>query len=279
MKIILNNDVEIENINIYLNGKYQEDLVIQIRNADYLEMLALFKDVNNTKAIKAFEDDGLKHSHYFGFTTIKRIQDTDDIVTIVLTQALQLDAHLNHFKENISEIEGSIDTLNSQINPVFDWETATLEECREYKRAEIAKICTHAIYEGFDAVTSKGNQHFGLTLEDQANINGLVPQISTGASSVLYHADGELCRTFTVEEFISVMTAATFHKTYNTTLCNHINKWIDSCEIKEDISKITFDFSDMPVELQEHMAALLSPDQDSNIVEPELPPETVFPIE
>lgn len=279
MKIKLSNDAIINDANVYLNGQYQEELVIQVHNLGYIEALKVLQDTEALEEIYVYNDSDSLISHYLDFVDLQSIYTADSVTTIVLSQKSKLNTQFESLKKDIVEMGSTIEEIDSQINPVFDWENSTLEECKEHKRTEIAEICTQTIYAGFDTETTEGTQHFGLTLEDQANLNGLVPQISIGAPSVLYHADGELCRIYTAEEFLSIMTAATTHKTYNTTLCNHINKWIDSCEIKEDISKITFNYFDMPIELQEHMTTLLSPDQDSNIVDPELPPETVFPIE
>ena len=64
------------------------------------------------------------------------------------------------------------------------------------KLEELGEACTAAISAGVTIATSRGYEHFSLTLNDQANLSNLALQAQMGAS-VLYHADGELCRLFT----------------------------------------------------------------------------------
>jgi len=119
------------------------------------------------------------------------------------------------------------------------------------KLAEIGTACEAAIYAGIDV----GGKHYALTLNDQTNIGNLVIQAAQGAT-VLYHADGELCRAYTPSEFLEVATAATAHKTYHTTLCNHLNVWIRRTTDEGKAEKIHYD-SKLPKDLQTSIDALL----------------------
>lgn len=126
---------------------------------------------------------------------------------------------------------------------------------KEAKLAEIAAACEAAIYAGVGVQTTEGVEHFSLTLNDQTNISNLALQSAQGLP-VLYHADGKLCRAFSPEEMGAVATAAVMHKTYHTTLCNHLNVWIRRTEDDEELAAITYD-SVLPADLAANMNALL----------------------
>ena len=130
-----------------------------------------------------------------------------------------------------------------------------IEKLRALRLAEVGSACEAAIYEGVDVTTSKGTEHFSLTINDQTNITNLAVTAQSGAT-VLYHADGELCRAFSPEEMLTVADAAVKYKTYQTTLCNHINAWIRRAETLGELSKIHYG-TPLPADLAESMTALL----------------------
>jgi hypothetical protein len=128
---------------------------------------------------------------------------------------------------------------------------------KEAKLAEIAAACEAAVFAGVDVETSRGVEHFSLTFSDQANIAGLVLRVRDGdGSGVLYHADGELCRVFGVDEVNALSAAAERHKVYHTTLCNHYNVWIRRCEDDDEVGGIVYG-ADLPGDLAESMMDLV----------------------
>ena len=70
-----------------------------------------------------------------------------------------------------------------------------------------------------------------------------------------YHADGELCRMYTAEEFTALAQAATAHVFYHRTYCNHLNAWIKRAGLDE-IPAIVYG-ADLPADLAASMAALI----------------------
>ena len=76
-----------------------------------------------------------------------------------------------------------------------------------------------------------------------------------GAKEVPYHADGELCRMYTAEEFTALTQAATAHVFYHRTYCNHLNAWIKRAGLDE-IPAIVYG-ADLPADLAASMAALI----------------------
>jgi hypothetical protein len=126
----------------------------------------------------------------------------------------------------------------------------------EAKLAELGAACEAAIFAGVDVETAAGSEHFSLTLNDQTNLGNLALQAQAGAA-VLYHADGELCRTFAPDEILAVVAASTRHKTYHTTLCNHLNVWARRTEDEAELAAITYE-SPLPPDLAANMAALFA---------------------
>lgn len=127
-----------------------------------------------------------------------------------------------------------------------------IEQLKQSKCAEISKACEQTIFNGIDI----GNEHFSLTYNDQINLSALFEMIKQGAETALYHADGELCRPFTADEIVNLMTKATEFKTYNTTYCNHLFNWINRCETVEKVNAIFYG-AELPTDLQNHMNEVL----------------------
>ena len=82
--------------------------------------------------------------------------------------------------------------------------------------------------------------HFSLTTQDQLNLITLQSMIASGETAIPYHADGELCRYYTVEDISTVMDAATAHKTFHVTYFNSLKAYINSMDSIVDISKIEY---------------------------------------
>ena len=126
---------------------------------------------------------------------------------------------------------------------------------KQIKIAELGAACEAAIFEGITVETTQGPEHFAMTLNDQTNLGNLMLQAQAGAS-VLYHADGQLCRIFSPEEIMAVGAAAIQHKTFHTTKCNHLNTWVRRTEDDGELEAITYD-GPMPDDLAASLAALL----------------------
>jgi hypothetical protein len=84
---------------------------------------------------------------------------------------------------------------------------------------------------------------------------GQLSLVQQGAPFVPYHADGELCRMFTAEEFMAVANTAIQHIFYHRTYCNHLNAWIRRGSLAE--VRDMFYGVDLPADLAENMTQLL----------------------
>lgn len=136
------------------------------------------------------------------------------------------------------------------ITPPKDWND--VEQVREAKRQEIGEACSAAIYAGIDV----GGSRYSLTEHDQTEIMAQYAAVKEGAAAVPYHADGELCRMYTAEEFAALAQAATGHVFYHRTYCNHVNAWIRRAGL-EELDRIVYG-AELPEDLGESMAAILS---------------------
>lgn len=135
------------------------------------------------------------------------------------------------------------------IKPPDDW--TDIAQVREAKKEEIGLACSAAIYAGIDV----GGKHFSLTEHDQTEIMAQYTFVKEGAEAVPYHADGELCRMFTAQEFTEISTAATAHIFYHRTYCNHVNAWIARAGLDE-VEAIAYG-AELPEDLAASMAAII----------------------
>lgn len=127
-----------------------------------------------------------------------------------------------------------------------------IDEVKKEKLREVSIACNATITNGIDI----GEEHFSLTQNDQINLSVVFEMVKQGAETALYHADYELCRPFTADEIITLMTKATEFKTYHTTYCNHINMWIRRAETIEDVQSIHYG-DELPADLQSHLMEVL----------------------
>ena len=135
------------------------------------------------------------------------------------------------------------------ITPPKDWND--VEQVREAKRQEIGLACSAAIYAGINV----GESHYSLTEHDQMELTAQYTLVKEGTPAVPYHADGELCRMYSADEFAALARMATAHVFYHRTYCNHINAWIARAEA-EELDGIAYG-AELPEDLAASMAAIL----------------------
>ena len=134
--------------------------------------------------------------------------------------------------------------------PVDPNEEVTVEYVRAAKLAEMSMVCNKVIENGIDVMLSDGQiGHFSLTTQDQLNLITLQSMIVAGETMIPYHADGELCRYYTVEDISVVMDAATAHKTFHVTYFNSLKMYINALADITTISAVQYGM-DIPAEYQ-----------------------------
>lgn len=145
------------------------------------------------------------------------------------------------------------------FNEVFAEEAADeiLEYSRSVKIAEMSAICNNTITNGFDVTLNGGVEHFSLTTQDQLNLITLINMVATGAETIPYHADGQLCKFYTATEISAIITAATNFKTYHISYYNSLKAYIDALTDTTVIAAITYGTA-IPAEYQSGVLQSLS---------------------
>ena len=171
--------------------------------------------------------------------TVTVLEDTDKYYIFIClneekkTEKLEnVDKELEYFEYDyveIVEFKENIDTKDVKDNPskyLHYTNSKKLADIKATKLKEISKKCEDTIYNGVDVKMPDGTYHFSLTEEDQLNIFGLQAKISAGQTALEYHADGQPCKYYSVEDIQKLITAAMTFVSYNTTYCNSLNMWI-----------------------------------------------------
>ena len=171
--------------------------------------------------------------------TVKVLEDTDKYYIFIClneekkTEKLEnVDKELEYFEYDyveIVEFKENIDIKDVKDNPskyLHYTNSKKLADIKAIKLKEISKKCEDTIYNGVDVKMPDGTYHFSLTEEDQLNIFGLQAKISAGQTALEYHADGQPCKYYSVEDIQKLITAAMTFVSYNTTYCNSLNMWI-----------------------------------------------------
>lgn len=103
------------------------------------------------------------------------------------------------------------------------------------KKEELSKACEATIVAGVDV----GDKHYSMTIEDQANILAWMAVAQTG-KSIPYHSDGQPCRVYTAEEFMTVANTAVAFKTAQTTYCNLLMRQVEEMTDAEEVKAVKY---------------------------------------
>ena len=200
--------------------------------------ILLFSDENNAQYIQI--DDKIYRDDWFA----PIITDSVDYETVKVI-AIEKEEYdiLHEAVETGKEIEIPVDepVIEEDLPPINHDDEITIEFVKTIKNAEMSNECNKSITSGFDVVLSDGeSHHFSLTVQDQLNLITLSSMIESGAETIPYHADGELCRYYSAEDITVVINTATAHKTYHVTYFNSLKVYIEALENIEDISAIEY---------------------------------------
>lgn len=114
----------------------------------------------------------------------------------------------------------------------------TLDELKAYKLKEISEICKKTIYSGVDVTLSdESKKHFSLKPEDQMNLNRLAISFE---NEIPYHADGELCRMYSKNDFTAILNTTAAFISKETTYCNHLMAYVKSLDSADSIKEIIY---------------------------------------
>lgn len=131
-----------------------------------------------------------------------------------------------------------------------------LKAAKSTKLSELSAACNAAIVAGCDVTLSATTGHISLTDEDQINLTTAVGAVNQGAEGYPYHLDGQLCAIYPAADIIAMGEAATAHKLYHTTYCNHLMAWARRATADE-LEGITYG-AELPADLAANMEAILN---------------------
>ena len=124
------------------------------------------------------------------------------------------------------------------VDPITE---ITVDYVKKVKIADMSNTCNKMITNGVDVQLANGNTyHFSLTTQDQLNLITLSAQIAAGQTEIPYHADGELCKHYSVEDITTIIDAANAHKSYHITYFNSLKAWVNSMDNIEDITVVQY---------------------------------------
>lgn len=148
--------------------------------------------------------------------------------------------------------------VNQTALDAYNAEHPDLSVLKAEKAEELSEACHSAIVAGVDVALSDGSTgHFSLEETDQINLTTAYNAVQTGAAGYPYHADGQLCKMYPAADIVAISEAATAHKLYHTTYCNHLLAWARRAETVDELSDITYG-AEPPEDLAANMAEVMS---------------------
>lgn len=143
--------------------------------------------------------------------------------------------------EEISETE--YEQLRSMLsnNSEGSAQESVLAQLKAQKIQQMKLACNNAIVSGITLTLSDGlDYHFELTLEDQINLMTIESQIAAGASELIYHGTGQLCKLFSANDLLKVIAEANRHKNYHQTYFNSLRNYINYLLDSESVLAVTY---------------------------------------
>lgn len=116
----------------------------------------------------------------------------------------------------------------------------TLAEAKERKVLELSSVCQGNITAGVDVEIDGGMEHFSYDDEDQINIKELFDLSVQTNCGVYYHADGQSCKLYTVEQIISIYAIAATNKMQHTTYFNQLRSYINALNDIDSVNSVMY---------------------------------------
>lgn len=166
---------------------------------------------------------------------------------------LRTDNPADYFRQTFSD---GVLTLTN--NPEPEIVEVNVDQFRTETIRRISSECNSAIVAGVDVPLSDGSTgHFALEETDQINLTTAYNAVQQGAVGYPYHADGQLCKMFPAADIIAISEAATAHKLYHLTYCNHMMEWARRAETVDELNGIVYG-AELPTDLAANMQEILT---------------------
>ena len=104
---------------------------------------------------------------------------------------------------------------------------------------QMSNECNRIILNGVDLeMSDEKTYHFSMQIEDQLKIQALALKVKNGETELPYHADGEPCRFFSVDEILALNQAMEYLITYQTTYFNSLRTYVQNIKDIDTLSTI-----------------------------------------
>lgn len=117
----------------------------------------------------------------------------------------------------------------------------TLDDIKSMKINELSYICNTSIVDGVDVDIDGVTEHFSYKDEDQVNIKEIFDLAIQTNVPMYYHADGETCKLYTVEQIIALYSTATTNKIHHTTYFNQLKLYVESLTTEDKVNAVTYE--------------------------------------
>lgn len=116
----------------------------------------------------------------------------------------------------------------------------TLEEIKASKIQSLSSICNHLITDGVDIEINGEIKHFSYKDEDQVNIKEIFDLAIQTNVPMYYHADGESCKLYTVEQIATIYISNATNKMHHITYFNQLKLYVETLTSADDVNNITY---------------------------------------
>lgn len=223
---------------------------------DYSEYITLYRTYDDNSKLFELSNDGSVYTPVVQIPVVNFIAGVGGTISGDTTQSVSKYEDLviptlvpdenYEFEKWTPEIPNSGE-IKEDITFIANFKyIPTLSELKTQKISEMSIICNKTITDGFDVTLSTGTEHFSLKTEDQLNLFGKQAQISQDVSNFNenkgyeYHQDGELCKYYSLPDMLKIIETAMAYKSYHTTYCNSLFRWVEQMATKEDVNAVYY---------------------------------------
>lgn len=228
------------------------DYTITILTSDLLTVKEAFTDI---KKIEVFQNHIpiAEYTYFDGFSSITLIPDIYVPDESTFKDGLRITLTKQDIIQQVQNIE---DMLNKTVNI----EAMSADEYRTYLLQKVSEACQDDIYAGDFVKVTGGMKKFTYKIEDQQNLANAMTIITQGGESLTgipYHASGEACSLFPIEDIVNIYFALQIRLTQKQTYCNMLNMHIKGLQSKEELLECSYGM-DLPEDLQKQMDDIMA---------------------
>lgn len=173
--------------------------------------------------INEHNDKNMSNDYYHSYNTLYLTVDEN---TVMLS--------------NDNSVYVAPDNTGTDEDIIIESHIPTLTEAKQLKINELSSICNTLIVNGVDIEIDGETEHFSYNDEDQVNIKEIFDLAVQTNVPMYYHADGESCKLYTVEQIIDLYATTTTNKMHHTTYFNQIKLYVNTLETTDEVNAIEY---------------------------------------